>query len=50
VLTIELEDGPGCARRDRDATPALDQELRLPVAYLRALADEGGIPPEGLGA
>lgn len=50
VISIELEDVPGCARSDgpAEAGPALERELRLAAAYLRALADEEGVPLQGL--
>jgi sugar phosphate isomerase/epimerase len=43
VISIELEDVPGSATKDRDSTPEFDRELRLSMAYLRDRGAEAGV-------
>lgn len=44
VLSLELEDVPGCSKRDRPSTPELDGEMRRAMRYLADLCAEQGIP------
>jgi sugar phosphate isomerase/epimerase len=43
VISLELEDVPGCATRDHASTPELDRELRIGMAYLRDRGAEVGV-------
>jgi sugar phosphate isomerase/epimerase len=45
VITLELEDAPGASHwtHFREATPELDREMHLGMAYLRERAAEAGI-------
>jgi sugar phosphate isomerase/epimerase len=43
VVSLELEDVPGSATKDRESTPAFDRELRLGMDYLRDRGAEAGV-------
>jgi sugar phosphate isomerase/epimerase len=43
VISLELEDVPGVATYDREATPEFDPEMRIGMAYLRDRGAEVGV-------
>jgi sugar phosphate isomerase/epimerase len=43
VISLELEDVPGCATSTNESTPAFDREMRISMAYLRDRGAEAGV-------